>query len=78
MEGKIMKNIKQKIGLIGGVSGAILVSLGYCLEPNIIWLISNIVMLSYFISKKERELSLQMTVYICIAIYGIINLGILK
>ena len=74
----IMKNIKQKIGLIGGVTGALLVSLGYCLEPNIIWLISNIVMLTYFIDKKEKELSIQMGVYICIAIYGIINLGIIK
>ena len=70
-----MKNIKQKIGLIGGISGAFLVSLGYCLEPNIIWIISNTVMLSYFISVKEKELALQMLIYMIIAVYGIINLG---
>jgi len=73
-----MKNIKQKIGLIGGVTGAFMVSFGYCLEPNIIWLISNTVMLSYFISKKEKELSLQMILYICIACFGIINIGVIK
>lgn len=69
-----MKNIRQKIGLIAGVSGAILVSLGYTFSPNCIWLIGNITMLTYFIDKKEKELSIQMFLFACIAIFGIINL----
>jgi len=73
-----MKNIRQKIGLIGGVCGAALVACGYTLQPNMIWIISNTVLLSYFIEIKERELAIQMTIYTLLALYGVITLGILK
>lgn len=70
-----MKNLKQKYGLVCGVLGAFLVSSGYSFEANCIWLTSNSVMCSYFISIKEKELSIQAFIFLCIAIYGIINLG---
>ena len=72
-----MKNWKQKIGMIAGPLGAILVSSGYTLEPNIVWLFSNIIVASYFYEQKEKELLIMYLVYITIAIYGVINLGIL-
>ena len=72
-----MKNWKQKVGMILGPLGAILVSSGYTLEPNIIWLISNLVVASYFYQQNEKELLLMYLVYIVIAVYGIINLGLL-
>ena len=73
-----MKNIRQKIGLVGGVCGAALVATGHTIEPNMIWIISNTILLSYFIEIKEKELAIQMTIYTLIAIYGVITLGILK
>ena len=72
-----MKNWKQKVGMILGSGGAILVSSGYTLEPNIVWLISNIIVASYFYQQKEKELMIMYLIYILIAIYGIINLGLL-
>ena len=72
-----MKNWKQKVGMILGPAGAILVSSGYTLEPNIVWLISNIIVASYFYQQNEKELMIMYLVYIAIAVYGIINLGIL-
>ena len=72
-----MKNIKQKIGLFCGVVGAILVSFGYTLEPNCVWLFGNSVMFTYFVSKEEKELSIQMALYCIIAFWGVINLGFL-
>lgn len=73
-----MKNWKQSIGMICGPVGAILVSLGYTLEPNIIWFFSNGILLSYFIHQKEKQLSIMYGFYFLISVYGIINLGILN
>ena len=73
-----MKNIRQKLGVVGGVLGAALVACGYTLEPNMIWCVSNTVLLSYFIEIKEKELAAQMVIYTLIAIYGVITLGILN
>jgi len=72
-----MKNWKQTIGMIFGPTGALLVASGYTLEPNIIWLISNVVVASYFYQQKENQLLIMYLIYIAIALYGIINLGIL-
>ena len=70
-----MKNLRQKYGLIAGLIGAFLVSSGYSYEANCIWATSNLIMLTYFIQIKEKELSLQMLIFFFIAIYGIINLS---
>ena len=69
-----MKNIRQKYGLIAGITGAFLVSSGYSFYANCIWATSNLIMLTYFIKIKEKELSIQMLIFFCIAVYGIINL----
>jgi len=71
-----MKNWKQTVGMIFGPTGAFLVASGYTLEPNIIWLISNIVVASYFYQQKEKELLIMYLIYIAIAVYGVFNLGI--
>lgn len=73
-----MKNYRQKFGMIAGPTGAILVSSGYTLEPNIVWFFSNILLLSYFIQIKEKELSIMYLIYVLISVYGIINLGIIN
>lgn len=73
-----MKNWKQKIGMICGPLGAILVSSGYTLEPNIIWFFSNGLLTTYFIQQKEKELTIMYIIYLIISVYGIINLGIIN
>lgn len=62
------------IGSIGGVVGCTLVSRGKALGANIVWSVSNLLMVVYFWDIGEMAAFTMFVVYELIAMYGIWNL----
>lgn len=58
----------------GGVIGCVLVSMGLPLFANMVWSISNLLMVIYAHDKNETDLMRMFIVYEAIAILGVINL----
>lgn len=62
---------KLLVGLTGGVTGCISVSLGLPLLANIIWVITNPFMVWHNINVKEYGQAGLWAVYVGIAVFGI-------
>ena len=70
----IRNNIITCIGVSGGMGGAYMVSQGYALEANIIWLCCNPFLLYHSLKMGENGQALMFSVYTVFAIIGVYNL----
>jgi hypothetical protein len=67
-----MKSWKLGLGIIGGISGCISVSLGDSLLANMIWMVTNPFMVWHNISVNEKGQASLWIIYVLIATFGVI------
>lgn len=69
-----MSIMLSKIGTYLGIVGALLVALGKPLEANMIWVISNPVLIHHNRKIKEFNQSKMFVVFTLISVFGVYNL----
>jgi energy-converting hydrogenase Eha subunit C len=61
-----------RIGMIGSIAGCVFVALDHALFANMIWVISNPMMLIHNLKIKEHAQVVLWATYVCIALAGVI------